>query len=90
MKYYRSPCTESKEIAPLEKGALSPKQTRFFLSREIEAKASRSVCRPRVSECSVSFIRVLGKAARVRTDAMEKQDHVDRGGLPKTPMMRFV
>jgi hypothetical protein len=62
----------------------------LFLSRKIEAQASRSVCRPGVSECSVSCIRVLGKVACGGTDAMEKQNYLDRRGWPKTPMMRFV
>lgn len=88
MKYYRNPYTESKKIAP-GKSAMSPNVNAFFVEKNRGTSQSVRFVRG-VSECSVSCIRILGKAARVRTDAMEKQDHVHRGGRPKTPRMRFV
>jgi hypothetical protein len=61
---------------------LVAKADTLFLVEVNKGEASRSVHHQGYLNAVYRVSRVLGKAARVRTNAMENQDNVDREGCP--------
>jgi len=84
------PIPKAKKFTTLANRDVVAKADARFLLREIEVKPVGPVVIRGYLNAVYRVSHVLRKAARVRTNAMENQDHVDRRGLPKTPVMRLV